>query len=69
MTGGMDALMQIPGVAQTPAAENDRFLVFDDLYLLGFGPRIGDAIYDLTLALYPQIGGTPRHPEWQGVGG
>jgi iron complex transport system substrate-binding protein len=67
MTGGMEALMQIPGVAQTPAAENNRFLVFDDLYLLGFGPRIGDAIYDLTLALYPQIEGTPKHPEWQGV--
>lgn len=66
-TGGLDALLAIPGVAQTPAAAAGRIVVFDDLYLLGFGPRIGDAIYDLTLAFYPELGLQPKHPEWQGI--
>lgn len=66
--GGIDGLLAIPGVAQTPAGETKHIVVFDDLYLLGFGPRIGDAIYDLTLALYPDLPGETRHPEWQGEG-
>lgn len=66
-TGGLDALLAIPGVAQTPAAESGNIIAFNDLYLLGFGPRIGDAIYDLTLAFYPAIGLPPKHPEWQGT--
>jgi iron complex transport system substrate-binding protein len=65
--GGIDALLAIPGVAQTPAAQNERIVIFEDLYLLGFGPRIGDAVYDLTLALHPDLTGTPKHPEWQGA--
>ncbi|MEJ7838050.1 MAG: ABC transporter substrate-binding protein [Thermomicrobiales bacterium] len=66
-TGGLDALLAIPGVAQTPAAESGNIVAFDDLYLLGFGPRIGDAIYDLTLAFYPEIKLPSKHPEWQGT--
>jgi iron complex transport system substrate-binding protein len=67
--GGIEGLLAIPGVAQTPAGEVQHIVVFDDLYLLGFGPRIGDAIFDLTLALYPDLPGEARHPEWQGGSG
>jgi len=65
--GGVDGLLAIPGIAQTPAGASRTILAFEDLYLLGFGPRIGDAVYDLTLALHPEIDGKPLHPEWQGT--
>ena len=51
--GGVAGLADLPGLALTPAYENGRVVAFDDLYLLGFGPRTGEAIRDLTLALYP----------------
>lgn len=65
--GGVDGLLSIPGIAQTPAGENERIIAFEDLYLLGFGPRLGDAIYDLALAFHPELEGEPRNPQWQGV--
>ena len=67
LAGGVDGLLQIPGVAQTRAAQDNRIIAFEDLYLLGFGPRIGDAIYDLTAALYPDLGLQPKNPQWQGT--
>ncbi len=53
--GGWDAVLEHPGIAQTPAADNDRIVVMDDLYLLGFGPRTGRAIADLALLLHPEL--------------
>ena len=53
--GGWDAVMEHPGIAQTPAAENDRIYAMDDLYLMGFGPRTGQAIADLALLLHPEL--------------
>ncbi|HEY3143662.1 MAG TPA: ABC transporter substrate-binding protein [Acidimicrobiales bacterium] len=50
--GGIDGLLNIPGVAQTPAGQNRKVLDFDDQYLLGGGPRSGDALSDLIAALY-----------------
>ncbi len=65
--GGMQGLLAVPGVAQTPAGENERIIAFDDLYFLGFGPRIGDAIHDVALALHPELDGEPLNPQWQGT--
>jgi len=53
--GGWDAVLEHPGIAQTPAADNDRIVVMDDLYLMGFGPRTGQAIADLALLLHPEL--------------
>jgi len=53
--GGWDAVLEHPGIAQTPAADNDRIVVMDDLYLMGFGPRTGRAIADLALLLHPEL--------------
>jgi iron complex transport system substrate-binding protein len=53
--GGMDALKEHPGIGQTPAAENDRIYAMDDLYLMGFGPRTGQAIADLARLLHPEL--------------
>jgi iron complex transport system substrate-binding protein len=51
--GGYEGLADLPGLALTPAYQNQRIVALDDLYLLGFGPRVGQAIKDLTLELYP----------------
>ena len=53
--GGWDAVMEHPGIGQTPAAANDRIYAMEDLYLLGFGPRTGQAIADLALLLHPEL--------------
>lgn len=54
--GGIEGLAELPGLSLTPAYENRRVVALDDLYLLGFGPRVGQAIRDLTIAFYPAEG-------------
>ncbi|GBD17334.1 Hemin-binding periplasmic protein HmuT [bacterium HR26] len=53
--GGVDGLLQLPGIAETPAGQNRRVVALDDLYLLGMGPRTGQALRDLVLALHPEL--------------
>ncbi|UFP93422.1 heme/hemin ABC transporter substrate-binding protein [Gloeobacter morelensis] len=49
--GGIDGLAQLPGLALTPALKNKRVVAMDDLYLLGFGPRLAQAVRDLSRQL------------------
>ncbi len=42
----------LPGVELTPAGKKRRFIVMDDLYLLGFGPRTGEALLELANQLH-----------------
>ena len=37
--GGVKGLLQLPGVAQTPAGQHQRFVTIDDSLFLSFGPR------------------------------
>ena len=41
----------LPGLELTPAGKNSRVVVMDDLFLLGFGPRSGEAIRELARRL------------------
>ena len=41
------ALWKLPGLSLTPAGKKQRFIVMEDLKLLGFGPRTGAAILEL----------------------
>ena len=41
----------VPGLALTTAGKAGRILVMDDLYLLGFGPRTGAALAELSRKL------------------
>lgn len=50
--GGVDGLLSIPGLADTPAGKQRRIVALDDLYLLGMGPRTGQALADLAIAFY-----------------
>lgn len=53
--GGVDGLLKLPGIAQTPAGKNRAVIHMEDLYLLGFGPRLGRAVQDLTTQLHPEL--------------
>ena len=53
--GGIDGLLRIPGVAQTPAGKNRRILHYDDQFLLGLGPRTGMALRQLIRGLHPDV--------------
>ncbi|MEW6582215.1 MAG: ABC transporter substrate-binding protein [Actinomycetota bacterium] len=54
--GGVDGLLRIPGVAQTPAGQARKVLAYDDLMLLALGPRTGKAIDLLRRGLHPELG-------------
>jgi len=53
--GGLDAFLQIPGVAETPAGRSGSVLVYEDLYILGLAPRAGEALLELVLDLHPEL--------------
>lgn len=55
-TGGIDGLLQLPGIAQTPAGQHRAVLAYDGQFLLGMGPRTGQALRTLVLALHPELG-------------
>ncbi len=46
--GGVEGLLQIPGLAQTPAGQQGHIIGMDGLYLLGFTPRAARAAVDLS---------------------
>jgi iron complex transport system substrate-binding protein len=46
--GGVERLWQRPGLAATPAARARRYAAPDALYLLGFGPRLPQAVREVA---------------------
>ena len=54
--GGVEGLLKIPGLAQTPAGRDKRVVAMDGLYLSGFGPRCGKAALDLFRGIYESEG-------------
>lgn len=42
--GGVDGLIKLPGVGQTPAGKNKRILSMPDTELLSYGPRTPDTL-------------------------
>ena len=45
--GGIDGLLQLPGIAQTRAAATRAVVAVDDTLLLSFGPRTGEVVIAL----------------------
>jgi iron complex transport system substrate-binding protein len=54
--GSKEAVFELPELIATPAAQSQNLLVFDGLYLMGFGPRSVKAVLDLAKALHPNLG-------------
>ena len=50
--GGGPAFSTQPGIAMTPAARAGRIIVLDDLLLLGFGPRLPQALAQVRAGLF-----------------
>lgn len=46
--GGVDGLLDVAGVAQTPAGQQRRIVTMDDGSLLSFGPRTGKVVRELA---------------------
>ncbi|WP_329024751.1 MULTISPECIES: ABC transporter substrate-binding protein [unclassified Streptomyces] len=54
--GGVDGLVKIPGVAETPAGMDRRIVSIDDGVLLNYGPRTDRVLSELVAQLYPESG-------------
>jgi iron complex transport system substrate-binding protein len=50
--GGIDGLVKIPGIAQTPAGRERRVVTLEDGLLYSFGPRTPVALEQLIAQLY-----------------
>ena len=50
-SGGIDAILKLPGVEQTPAGRKRRVLSQEAMLMLGFGPRLPSAISQLDSAI------------------
>lgn len=48
--GGVSGLVELPGIAQTPAGKNRQVVAVDDSLLLSFGPRTPSLISELATA-------------------
>ena len=48
--GGVSGLVELPGIAQTPAGKNLQVVAVDDSLLLSFGPRTPSLISELATA-------------------
>lgn len=53
--GGAEALLALPGIAETPAGQSGNFLVYDEAYFFNLGPRTGQALAEFIRDLYPGI--------------
>jgi iron complex transport system substrate-binding protein len=51
LLGGLDAVLELPGLAQTAAARKRHVVVMESQLLLGLGPRLGVAVEELAAAL------------------
>jgi iron complex transport system substrate-binding protein len=48
--GGLEAILKLPGLTQTPAGRSQAVIAMDALLLLGFGPRMPEAVLSLHQA-------------------
>ena len=49
-SGGVDGILKLPGLAQTPAGRTHRIVSLEAMLLLGFGPRMPQALAELDAA-------------------
>lgn len=49
--GGSSGLQKVQGISQTTAGKNKKFITMEGELLTGFGPRLGDAVLQLSQKL------------------
>lgn len=57
--GGVEGLLAVNGIAQTPAGKNRRIVEYDDLLLNGLGPRLPQLVKDFRRQLHEFFPGEP----------
>ncbi len=50
--GGLDEMLQLPGIAQTPAGQNRRVIDMSDYEVMSFGPQTAQVLAALATAIY-----------------
>lgn len=55
--GGIEALLAIPGVSDTPAGQNGALLAYDEAFFFNLGPRVAEALNQFIDDLYPNLAG------------
>ena len=53
--GGREGMLRMPGIAETGAAQEGCILDFEDQYLAGGGPRMGQVLMELLRAFHPDL--------------
>ncbi len=53
--GGLEAVMALPGIAETPAGQNGRIYVYDDELLLAMTPRTGQQLMTMIADFHPEM--------------
>jgi iron complex transport system substrate-binding protein len=53
--GGVDGILALPGVAETPAGQNGRIYIYDDELLLGMTPRTGQQLMTMIADFHPDL--------------
>ncbi len=53
--GGIEALIAIPGIAETPAGQAEAFLSYDEAFFFNFGPRVGQALARFVTDIHPEL--------------
>ena len=66
--GGIEGALSIQGVKETEAGKKRNFISMDGLYLSGFGPRVGEAVYDLALLIHPELSQSPKETSLHAAG-
>ncbi len=61
--GGVEGLLEIGGLGQTPAGQNGRVLAYDDQLLLGNGPRTAQMLVQLRNDLGAAVVAAPTNPK------
>ncbi|HCH64712.1 MAG: hemin ABC transporter substrate-binding protein [Deltaproteobacteria bacterium] len=51
--GGPEGVAKLIAIEQTPAGKKQQIIAVDDLVLLGFGPRTGEGVQELSEKLQP----------------
>ncbi|MGO1543089.1 MAG: heme/hemin ABC transporter substrate-binding protein [Gulosibacter sp.] len=60
--GGMEEALELPGIKQTPAGQNQRIVDMSDYEVMSFGPRTAYVLAALGMAIYaPEYSYQPGH--------
>lgn len=53
--GGVEGVLRLPGVSLTTAGKKKQIIAMETLKLTSFGPRLGEAVKELAVLLYPGL--------------